>query len=84
MGGRLAESFFQAGIELVETGVIESGENDALTPAERQLEWAVLEADLAGRIPVQEIQRLKTLDEQAWARGERSLHVPTYFAWGQV
>jgi len=84
LGGKLAESFFQAGIELVETGAIESGENDAFTPDERQLEWAVLEADLAGRIPHQEIQRLKTLDEQAWARGERSLHVPTYFAWGRV
>jgi SAM-dependent methyltransferase len=84
MGGKLAESFFQAGIELVETGAIESDKNDALTPVEWQLEWAVLEADLAGRIPNQEIQRLKILDEKAWARGERSLHIPTYFAWGRV
>jgi SAM-dependent methyltransferase len=51
---------------------------------ERDLEWAVLEADLAGIVPVQEIQRMKLLDEQAWERGERVLSVPTYFAWGQV
>ena len=84
LGGRLAESFYQAGIRLVETGAIESQRKDALTHAERDLEWAVLEADLAGRVPSQEIQRLKILDERAWARGERILHVPTYFAWGRV
>jgi hypothetical protein len=33
---------------------------------------------------MEEIQRLKELDESARARGERVLHVPTYFAWGRV
>jgi len=84
LGGRLAELFYQAGIELIETGAIESQGNDAPTSAERKMEWAVLEADLAGFVPVNEIQRLKKLDDQAWARGERKLHVPTYFAWGRV
>jgi ubiquinone/menaquinone biosynthesis C-methylase UbiE len=84
LGGRLAEFFYQAGIELVETGAIESQDNDAPMSAEWELEWAVLESDLAGSVPVEEIQRLKKLDEQAWARGERILHVPTYFAWGHV
>jgi len=84
LGGRLAESFYQAGIELMETGTIESQGKDAPSTIERELEWAVLETDLAGRVPSQEIQRLKALDEQAWARGERILHVPTYFVWGRV
>ena len=53
-------------------------------PGERELEWAVLQADLAGSVPAEEIQRLKRLDEEAWERGERVLYVPTYFAWGQV
>jgi hypothetical protein len=52
--------------------------------AERDLEWEVLESDLAGWVPAQEIRRMKLLDEQAWDRGERVLHVPTYFAWGKV
>jgi len=84
LGGRLAESFYQAGIELIETGAIEGQGRDAPSAVERELEWAVLEADLAGHIPNQEIQRLKALDGQAWARGERILHVPTYFVWGRV
>jgi hypothetical protein len=84
LGGRLAKLFYQAGIRLIETGAIEGQGNDALTPAERELEWAVLENDLRGTIPIEEIQRLKKLDEGAWAHGKRILHVPTYFAWGQV
>ena len=84
LGGRLAELFNQAGIELVETGAIESQRNDTPTSTEWELEWAVLENDLRGSVPMVEIQRLKKLDERAWAHGKRILHVPTYFAWGQV
>ena len=51
-------------------------------PGERELEWAVLEADLAGLVPLEEIQRLKRLDEAAWERGERVLYVPTYWMLG--
>jgi hypothetical protein len=51
-------------------------------PVNRELEWAVLEADLAGLVPVAEIQRLKRLDEAAWQRGERVLQVPTYWMIG--
>jgi SAM-dependent methyltransferase len=84
LGGRLAELFYQAGIELVETGAIESRGKDARASAEWELEWAVLENDLAGFVPAEVIRRLKGLDKRAWARGERILHVPTYFAWGRV
>jgi SAM-dependent methyltransferase len=82
-GSRLAETFFQAGIMILETGTIQGAGNEA--PAkEREMEWAVLEADLAGFVPDEEIQKMKSLDEQAWALGGRVLHVPTYFAWGRV
>lgn len=82
-GSRLAETFFQAEIELLETGTIRGAGNEA-SVNEREMEWAVLKADLAGYVPDEEIQKMKLLDEQAWARGERILHVPTYFAWGRV
>ena len=51
-------------------------------PGERDLEWAVLETDLAGLVPADEIQRFKRLDEAAWERGERVLYVPTYWIIG--
>lgn len=83
LGARLADLFHQAGIRLLETGTLRGGGTQPLSPQERRLEWAVLEADLAGLVPQTEIERLKRLDEQAWQAGERVLHVPTHFAWGQ-
>jgi len=83
LGRGLAELFFRAGIDIIETGTIERSGSAGLTPTDRNIEWAVLEADLAGFVPEREIQKMKVLDERAWARGERKLYVPTYFAWGR-
>ncbi|MDP1546675.1 MAG: class I SAM-dependent methyltransferase [Anaerolineales bacterium] len=82
-GALLAETFHRAGITLLETGPIQGAE------AKRSLwewenEWAVIEADLAGFVPGEDIQKMKLLDEQARGRGERVLHVPTFFAWGKT
>ena len=82
-GARLAESFFQAGIKIVETGTIQSVGNEA-SPEEWEMEWAVIESDLAGLVPGEDIQKMKRSDKFARERGERTLHVPTFFAWGQV
>lgn len=81
LGARLAGLFFQAGIKINETGTIQSVENDA-SPDEWEIEWAVIESDLAGSVAGEDIQKMKVLDQQARARGERVLQVPTYFAWG--
>jgi hypothetical protein len=83
LGARLADLFFKAGIKLLETGTIQNAEREP-SPEAWGTEWEVIESDLAGFIPSEEIYRMKRLDQQARARGERKLHVPTYFAWGQV
>ena len=83
LGARLGDLFFRAGIELLETGTIQGAESRP-SPADWETEWAVIEDDLAGLIPAEAVQKMKRLDEQARARGERELHVPTYFAWGRV
>jgi len=82
-GARLAEVFFQAGITIRETGTIQ-GVRKGPSREEWENEWAVIESDLVGMVPEPEIQKMKLIDSQAWERGERVLHVPTYFAWGQV
>ena len=84
IGSRLADLFYQAGISIFETGVIQNRGKDALTLDEWEYEWAVLQADLAGTVSREEIQQMKHLDEQAWRRGEHEIIIPTYFAWGQV
>ena len=84
LGNRLAGLFDQAGIRIIETGILQSGGSFMQSPAERDLEWSVLEADLAEWVPAREIYRLKLLDEEAWMLGSRVLDVPTHFAWGRV
>ena len=83
LGARLADLFFRAGIQIVETGTLKSGEGDP-SANDWETEWAVIESDLAGFIPAHDIHKMKVLDRQARERGERTLHVPTYFAWGQA
>ena len=82
LGSRLPQLFRQAGIRPVETGSLQRDGERPAGPAEWELEWAVLEADLAGLVPPGEIQRLKRLDAAAWERGERVLFVPTYWILG--
>ena len=82
-GARLAETLFQAGIEIIETGTIQSAANDP-SPDEWEMEWAVIESDLAGWVPEADIHKMKVLDRHARARRERVFHVPTYFAWGRA
>lgn len=84
LGARLADLFYRAGIELVETGAIQRLGKEALSSSDMELEWAVLEHDLAGSVPAQEVQRLKGIDARARAQGARILHIPTYFAWGRA
>lgn len=82
-GSLLAETFHQAGITLLETGPIQS--MDAKRSLEEwENEWDVIKADLADSVAGEDIQKMKELDEQARRRGERVLHVPTYFAWGKT
>lgn len=81
-GSNLAKTFFRAGIQLVETGPMQSGE-ERRTATEWENEWQVMEADLAESVPVVEIQKMKNLHENARKKGERTFHVPTYFAWGK-
>jgi SAM-dependent methyltransferase len=83
LGARLADLFFRAGIELLETGTIQSAESEP-SIEDWETEWTVIESDLAGFIPRDEIQKMKNWDQRARAQGIRVLNVPTYFAWGKT
>jgi ubiquinone/menaquinone biosynthesis C-methylase UbiE len=83
LGAALAELFFQAGIPILETGTIQSVDNEP-SAEEWEMEWAVMESDLAESVSGADIQKMKRLDQQARVRGERKLNVPTYFCLGHV
>ena len=82
-GAMLAETFYEAGIKLIETGPIQ-GQAVMRSVEDWENEWAVIEADLEGIIPGSDIQKMKKLDEEARQQGKRTLQVPTYFAWGKT
>lgn len=83
LGAQLAELFFQAGIKINEAGTIQGVDHDA-SPGEWEIEWAVIESDLAGSISDEDIRQMRALDQHARANRIRELYVPTYFAWGSV
>jgi len=81
VGSQLAALFFEAGINIIETGTIQTVDIEP-SPEEWCREWEIIESDLQGVIADKDIQKMKRLDRRAWARRERVFHVPTYFAWG--
>jgi SAM-dependent methyltransferase len=84
IGARLGELFHRAGLENIETGVIQPQEPGIFTDEEFEIEWAVLRCDLAGRVPENQLQRWYDLDRLAAIRGDRQHYVPIHFAFGQV
>ncbi len=80
LGLHLAQLFQQAGIGIIETGQLQA----AAGPGDAKLEWDVLENDLSGLVPDDELERWKSLDRQARAQGQRVLFIPTYFAFGKT
>lgn len=83
MGRKLAGLFAGAGFRQVQTGIL-GNEWNVSAPQTETLEWDVLLADLAEKIPQQDLQKIRNLDEMAWKNGQRVLFVPTFFAWGWV
>jgi SAM-dependent methyltransferase len=82
IGRQLAGIFLQAGLTQVETGVLGGEWQHPGYPGETELEWEVLAADLAGKIPSTDLQKLKEIDQKAWKTGQRILFVPTFYAAG--
>jgi SAM-dependent methyltransferase len=81
IGSRLPALFAEADLQLVDAGMLDA------TPAiaeDAALEAEVLRADLSGRMPPAELERLLALDAEARQAGRRQLHVPTYYAFGRV
>ncbi|MBX3046177.1 MAG: methyltransferase domain-containing protein [Anaerolineales bacterium] len=78
VGGRLPALFAAAGLQLVDSGLLQTS-----SPA-AEGEAATLRADLSGHMPAQELERWLVLDAAAWAAGTRQLHVPTFYAFGRV
>lgn len=83
LGRRLGALLRRASLSNVESGVLGGQWRAAPARQEWESEWAVLAADLQGVLPADELARLRELDARAWQEGERTLFVPTFYAWGR-
>lgn len=84
MGRQLRRLFTQSGLVNVEAGVLGGQWSAGFSSVDHELEWQVMEQDLSGIVPSQELSRLREIDRSAWMNGERVLFVPTFYALGQV
>lgn len=84
IGRRLPALINQSGLKLLRSGILGAEWQPNRNPAQREMEWRVLEADLTGTVPADDLDRLRAADEAAWQDGERVLFVPTFFALAQV
>lgn len=81
LGSRLGSLFWQAGLLIVEEGLIQPWGGQEAT--DRQ-EWAILENDLVDFLPAWLLRGMRSLEAWACRRGKRRLFVPTHFALGRV
>jgi SAM-dependent methyltransferase len=84
LGRHLAEVFAEAGLGVVETGVLASPEaagkqNDA----DSELEWKILKEDTGRSFSESEWEKFRRADSAARRRGERILYVPTYYCFAR-
>lgn len=84
MGRKLTGLFCKAGVLRVETGVLGGEWRPGEVNEDHMLEWQVLMEDLAGKVPMENLQEMKEMEMKAYERGERILFVPTFYAWGIV
>lgn len=84
MGRELRMLFTQSGLGNVQCGIIGAewiGPEDANAI---DLEWQVLQRDLADGLPAEELQTYQEIDQKAQRAGSRILYVPIFYALGQV
>jgi SAM-dependent methyltransferase len=83
IGRQLANLLIQSQLTEVETGVL-GGQWKVPSPSgDWQGEWQMIQSDLQGAIPGEQLDALQVIDSQAWQSGERILYVPTFYAWGR-
>jgi len=88
IGRRLTHLLVNAGLLNIQGGVLGGMWAGSPSPADWEMEWAILRDDLDQLGPTQgldgiEIDAMKNADHRAWQRGERVLFVPTFYAWGK-
>ena len=88
-GRKLKYYFHQAGLNEIEVGVMGAQWSNPPDDKEFESEWAVIQHDInflmdTNSRVLSDPEEIKQIDKHAFANGERTLYVPTFYALGRV
>lgn len=84
IGRKLKNIFQEAGIQETTIGVFAAQWKTPPSREDWEMEWKILAHDLQVEMLPGDIQNLKKSDWEAWQTGQRTLYIPTFYAWGRV
>lgn len=84
LGRTLRALFHSAQLTEIRTGLLGGEWQGSIDEDQLDSEWETLAQDLSGLLPVDEIERFRRIDHDAWEMGTRVLFVPTFYAAGRV
>ena len=84
LGRKLRSIFARAGCREIVTGVLGGQWIEPPKPEDLSLEWQIITEDIGDTIPAKVLQDLECQAIQAWDRDERTVFVPTFYAWGKT
>lgn len=82
IGRKLNSIFHRAGLKNVEIGLLGGHWRITSSQAEWESEWTMLQSDLSGYIPPEQLENFQNQDLAARHNGERVLFIPTFWAVG--
>jgi ubiquinone/menaquinone biosynthesis C-methylase UbiE len=83
-GRKLAKWLYEAGLNVIELGVLGGQWQGKASSKTWNSEWKMLESDLENILPEDELKVYKEIDKAAWEDGSRVLFVPTFYAVGII
>jgi len=86
IGRQLNDIFFQAGFLSAQSGCLGGEWKQANSESQGASEWEIIEQDQMALNPAWSLEnmlKLKNLDQEARKKGTRVLFVPTFYAWGK-
>ena len=84
MGRKLMGLFHQAGLKDITSGILGSQWEMAESQIINENEWAMIQSDLGGKVPDDDLDTYQKIEVRARENGNRVLFIPTFYAAGIV
>ena len=83
IGRNLPRLAHNAGLKILEFGVLGSQSSPVIDHDFLESEWEMLSHDLSGQLDKATLKEYQILDEKAWDNGTRVLFIPTFYLFAE-